>query len=245
MYFSVVVMVGFLVRTLKNSDQQEKINYLQIFLIVFLTIIFFAFFEQRFFFLPLFINNYVNANILGFQVPTPWFNMINPLVVILTGTILSKHWLRKKTSNNKTTFFPKFYLAFSFLSLSFFIIAYGISINQKALPSVYIIFFYIFCSLGEIILIPASLSLISKLSKKTQKSFFIGVFYLTMAFAQPLAGYISLLVIVKGPIQEKIPVSYVSSFSTMGATILLVIILIFVFERIKPIHKIFKVEVNK
>jgi proton-dependent oligopeptide transporter, POT family len=140
------------------------------------------------------INNNIPATIISkkdneVQIPATWFLILNSLFIITFAPLFSKWWESKY--NPKPA--AKYAIGLFFLAIGFGILAYGASgIPQGAKTAsvsiVWLIFAYLFHTLGELCVSPVGLSYVSKLVPPRMIAFMFGVWYLALAIGNKTSG---------------------------------------------------------
>ncbi len=140
------------------------------------------------------INNNIPATIIRkkdneVQIPATWFLILNSLFIITFAPLFSKWWESKY--NPKPA--AKYAIGLFFLAIGFGILAYGASgIPQGAKTAsvsiVWLIFAYLFHTLGELCVSPVGLSYVSKLVPPRMIAFMFGVWYLALAIGNKTSG---------------------------------------------------------
>ncbi|MBI9042371.1 peptide MFS transporter [Lutibacter sp.] len=140
------------------------------------------------------INNNIPATIIRkkdneVQIPATWFLILNSLFIIAFAPLFSKWWESKY--NPKPA--AKYAIGLFFLAIGFGILAYGASgIPQGAKTAsvsiVWLIFAYLFHTLGELCVSPVGLSYVSKLVPPRMIAFMFGVWYLALAIGNKTSG---------------------------------------------------------
>ncbi|GAA0220048.1 peptide MFS transporter [Metaclostridioides mangenotii] len=134
---------------------------------------------------------FVNMFVGGFEVPLAWFDSLNALVCIVLGPVLAALWIKlSKRPQGDMSLFRKTGLGLIFLGLAFLMlvgaeITRGIGAAATAKASiVWIIFFGILLSCGEMLFSPLGNSFVSKFAPKK----YLGVLMGVWTFATFLAG---------------------------------------------------------
>jgi POT family proton-dependent oligopeptide transporter len=140
------------------------------------------------------INNNIPATIIRkkdneIQIPATWFLILNSLFIIAFAPLFSKWWESKY--NPKPA--AKYAIGLFFLAIGFGFLAYGASgIPQGAKTAsvsiVWLIFAYLFHTLGELCVSPVGLSYVSKLVPPRMIAFMFGVWYLALAIGNKTSG---------------------------------------------------------
>lgn len=125
------------------------------------------------------------------EVTTSWFSILNSFFIIAFASMFSKWWDSKYNPSAAV----KYGLGLIIMGLGFAILAYG----AKVIPSgaeagavrvsmIWLIFAYLFHTLGELCLSPVGLSYVSKLVPGRMIAFMFGMWYLAIAIGNKLAG---------------------------------------------------------
>ena len=123
------------------------------------------------------------------QIPATWFLILNSLFIIAFAPLFSKWWESKY--NPKPA--AKYAIGLFFLGIGFAFLAYGSSgIPQGAktasVSMAWLIFAYLFHTLGELCVSPVGLSYVSKLVPPRMIAFMFGVWYLALAIGNKTSG---------------------------------------------------------
>lgn len=176
----------------------EKDRILVIFSLSFFVIFFWSAFEQAGVSLTFFAENSVNRLIpaLNFVIPTPWFQSINPLFILLLAPIFAILWLKLKNRNLEPSIPLKMTIGLIMLSLSFVVLlpaAQMIDAGSSTVSPIYLVAVYFIMTLGELCLSPIGLSMVSKLSPIRFSCLMMGVWFLSTASSNIIAGLLSSL----------------------------------------------------
>jgi len=123
------------------------------------------------------------------EVGASWFGILNSFFIITLAPFFSKWWESKYNPSAAM----KYGLGLILLGLGFAILAYGTaSIPQGAktasVSMAFLIFAYLFHTMGELCLSPVGLSYLSKLVPGRMIGFMFGIWYLAIAIGQKTAG---------------------------------------------------------
>lgn len=176
---------------LKLSSEKKKLIAAMI--LIFLSIVFFAFFEQAGGSLALFAKNNLDDKLLFFHIdPNIVNNGANALFVILFAPLLGLLWVwldKKKIEPNTVV---KFGISFVLLALSFYILyTTRVFANAEGMTSLNVFTgAYFVMTLSELCLSPIGLSMITSLSPRHLAGMMMGLWFLASAYGQYLAGII-------------------------------------------------------
>ena len=132
--------------------------------------------------------------ILGFQIPSSWFQSFNPFFIFLFAPLLDIFWMRQGKRGTEPSSVSKMAIGCIILGLSFIIMVFGISMMSGGKGSW---FWPVLCTLmltiGELYLSPIGLSLVTKVSPARIVSLMMGMWLMASFFGNILSGYIGLL----------------------------------------------------
>jgi len=157
------------------------------------SVVFWAFFEQAGSSLNLFTDRNVDREVLGLVVPAAVFQAVNPLFILIFGPLFAALWVALGARN--PTIPLKFGLGILQLGLGYVALFYGawISRDHGSVALVWLVLGYLFHTTGELCLSPVGLSMITKLSPPRMTGMMMGVWFLSISFAQYVAGLLARL----------------------------------------------------
>ena len=125
------------------------------------------------------------------EVPITWFAILNSLFIIIFAPLFSKWW----DSRYNPPASVKYFLGLALLGIGFGFLAFGArnvpaGADSASLSMIWLVFAYLFHTLGELCLSPMGLSYLSKLIPTRMIAFMFGVYYLAVAIGNKLAHYI-------------------------------------------------------
>jgi POT family proton-dependent oligopeptide transporter len=139
--------------------------------------------------LNLFADRYVRLELLGIKLYASWFVSIQAAFVILLSPIFAWLWVRLGPRQPSSP--AKFALALLFVGLAFVLLMPAGAIAQggvKVSP-LWLVVAYFIEELGELCLSPVGLSVVTKLAPRRVVGLFMGVFFLSNALGNKLAGW--------------------------------------------------------
>ena len=125
------------------------------------------------------------------EVPITWFAILNSLFIIIFAPLFSKWW----DSRYNPPASVKYFLGLVLLGIGFGFLAFGArgvpaGADSASLSMMWLVFAYLFHTLGELCLSPMGLSYLSKLIPARMIAFMFGVYYLAVAIGNKLAHYV-------------------------------------------------------
>ena len=189
---SVILYFGYILLFEKlDKEEKNKIKVIGIFFLA--SAMFYAGYEQQGSSLTLFADRYTDRFIGSFEFPSGWFQTVPAGAVIIFVPIFAWLWvwLSKRNLNPSTP--VKLSFGLIFMGLGYAVMMGGSMIivaGSKALPT-WLIFTYIFHTFGEICLYPIGLSAVSKLSPKRLIGQMMGIWFMSLALGNLIAGLFS------------------------------------------------------
>ena len=186
----ILIVLSFL--TFQSKGEERKAMLAILIMLPFVTA-FFASFEQAGASMNLFTDRYIDRFVFSFEVPTTWFQSLNPFFVVVLAPFFSLLW-RFLGKLGKDPLTPmKFVFALFQVGVSFWFLKMAVNeaiLGNKASMS-WLIFAYLFQTMGELCLNPVGLSMITKLAPARFASFLMSCFFLSIAFANLMAQQVA------------------------------------------------------
>jgi POT family proton-dependent oligopeptide transporter len=134
---------------------------------------------------------YIEYQATETEVPVTWFAILNSLFIIIFAPLYTKWW----DSRYNPPASVKYFLGLFLLGLGFAFLAFGArnvpsGADSASLSMAWLVFAYLFHTLGELCLSPMGLSYLSKLIPARMIAFMFGVYYLAIAIGNKLAHYV-------------------------------------------------------
>ena len=122
------------------------------------------------------------------EVPVTWFAILNSLFIIIFAPLFTKWW----DSRYNPPASVKYFLGLFLLGVGFAFLAFGArnlptGAEKATLSMAWLVFAYLFHTLGELCLSPMGLSYLSKLVPARMIAVMFGVYYLAIAIGNKLA----------------------------------------------------------
>lgn len=212
-YTAALIVPAFVISD-KSLTTIERQRIWVIYIIAFFVIFFWSAFEQAGISLTYFAAEQTNREILGWTMPTSWFQSFNAVFVILLAPLFAQLWLALGAKNREPSSPVKQAIGLLLLALGYLIIAVGV---QGVEPGVkvsilWLAGLYFIHTMGELCLSPIGLSMVNKLSPVRFASLLMGVWYLSMATANKLAGALSTLYPEEGKVKSLMGIEIASLF---------------------------------
>jgi POT family proton-dependent oligopeptide transporter len=175
---------------LLTDDEKDRIRVILI-LAVF-TMFFWAAFEQAGGLMTLYTDEKVDRHLFGFEIPTSWFQSVNPAFIVLLGPIAATMWrvLGERGKEPSTPTKMGLGLIVMGTGFLFMILASMQSTGGHKASLFLIVAAYVFHTMGELCLSPVGLSMVTKLAPVRLGSLMMGVWFGSNFFANLAAGFI-------------------------------------------------------
>jgi POT family proton-dependent oligopeptide transporter len=164
-----------------------------IFILSFFVIFFWMAFEQAGASLTVFADRQTDRDLLGWTVPASWFQSVNAVAIVLFAPLFAWMWQKLGRRGLDPSTPVKMSLGFVFLGLGYLVIAFGVKGVDPAMKvsMMWLVSLYLLHTFGELCLSPIGLSAVSRLSPPRFASLMMGVWYLSSATANKMAGVLS------------------------------------------------------
>jgi proton-dependent oligopeptide transporter, POT family len=191
---SLVILLVVIYFLLKEKPAQRN-KMIACLVLILISVGFWAIYNQTFTSLMLYADRNMNKEFLGFTIDAEFTQFFNPFFIILLSPFLSRLWiyLSKNKSNPSTP--TKFSFGVLFMALGFFFLGLGgVYFGQNGEISPYwLVGSYFLQTIGELLLSPIGLAMITMLSPKHLVGMMMGVWFLTQAAAFAIGGGLATL----------------------------------------------------
>ena len=182
-------------RTSRPLTREEIDRVIVIVVITLFVSIFWAGYEQGGGLMNLFTDRSTDRHLLGYEIPTTWYQAVNSGFIFLLAPVFAALWPRlalagKEPSTGRKMAYALLILASSFVLL--FLAARRAEVAGRA-GMLWIVGAYFLQTVGELMLSPVGLSMVTKLAPERYASALMGVWFLSNAAGNKLAGSIGAL----------------------------------------------------
>jgi len=172
-----------------TTDDWKRIAAIVVFFLV--AILFWGAYEQAGSTLNLFADRYTRLDLFGVSFPSSWFQSVPPIFVILLAPLFAWLWLRLGPREPSVP--AKFAFGLFFMALSFLVLVPAGAMAQSGegvrVSPWWLIVSYMLSEFGELCLSPVGLSAVTKLAPVKIVGVMMGVWFLSNAFGNKLAGW--------------------------------------------------------
>jgi proton-dependent oligopeptide transporter, POT family len=172
-----------------SADEWKRIGAIVIFFLV--ATLFWGAYEQQGSTLNLFADRYTRLDIFGFSFPSSWFQSVPPIFVVIFAPIFAWMWVRLGPREPSVP--AKIALGVLFMGLGFLVLVPAGAMAQAdggtRISPLWLIAVYLLAEFGEVCLYPVGLSAVTKVSPVRIVGLMMGVWFLSNAFGNKLAGW--------------------------------------------------------
>jgi POT family proton-dependent oligopeptide transporter len=185
-----VVIGAALAITVLGTHGDERKRVIALFIVVFFVIFFWAAYEQTGSSMNLFADKNTNLRVGSFNIPSSWFQSVNPAVIVLFAPIFAWMWTSLGRAKREPSTALKMVLGLALLATGFlFMVMGGSRADTGVLVSPFwLVAAYTFHTMGELCLSPVGLSYVTKVAPVKFASLLMGVWFLANAAANKIAG---------------------------------------------------------
>jgi len=179
-----------------------------------LNIMFWAVYEQQGNTLQLFADQNTDWHVFGWEMPSTWFQSLNPAFIFLLAPLLDRRSAQLAGQGKTRSSIGKMAFGAGLLGASFLVLIVAVSGLESTvkISFLWLALCTLIYTLGELYLSPIGLSLVTKVSPPRLVGMMMGMWFLATFFGNYLSGYI-------GTYYEKMPKdSFFLLLAVLGAT---------------------------
>lgn len=159
------------------------------------SVLFWAAFEQQGNTIALWAENFTNRNVslfgANFEIPTTWFQALNPLMIFLFTPPLVAFWSRMAQADREPQTIVKLATGCFGVSLSYLVMTVAAWTSDAARVSpLWLLFYFALITLSELLFSPIILSLASHVAPHGSRGLTMGLWFLTIFCGNLLSGWI-------------------------------------------------------
>ena len=221
-------------------DKTDKLRLLICFILIIGSTLFWSSFEQQPTSFNLFADRYTDLNVLGFEIPSIWFQSLNPLFILILAPIVSIIWVKLGNRGLEPSSMAKFALGMLLAAAGFMLMIFAsksILGSDGGLASpLWLVGSLLLLTLGELALSPVGLSSMTKLAPTGMQGQMMGLFFASIAMGNLVAAFFG------GHVSADKIEGLPALFTTM--TIFLVVTAVILLVLAKPINNMLKKSEN-
>lgn len=162
------------------------------------SVLFWAAFEQQGNTIALWAENFTNRDISVFgrhlEIPTSWFQALNPLMIFLFTPPLVALWSRMAQQGREPATIVKLAMGCFGVALSYFVMTLAAWTGDAArISPLWLLLYFVIITVSELMFSPIVLSLASYVAPQNTRGLTMGVWFLTIFAGNLLSGWIGAL----------------------------------------------------
>ncbi|MDC9722471.1 MAG: peptide MFS transporter [Urechidicola sp.] len=183
--------VGLLMMIYQDLKSQiEKDRFLVVLLSFLLVIVFWGAFEQAGGLMNVYTNTKTDRILFGWEVPTPMFQGLNAGFILLFAVWVANLWAKRKLKNKEASSLFKMASGTIIMGLGFVFMIFAVRDYEANGSSAmyWLVFAYLFHTIGELSSSPVSLSFVTKLAPAKYASLMMGLYFAATGLGGKVAG---------------------------------------------------------
>jgi len=173
--------------------RHQKNRMIVIFVLTFFTLLFWVPYVQSTSSMAIFALDYTDRLLGSFEIPPQWIMSSESLFLILLAPILSKLYPflqkhKKDPSSSTKTSLSLFSLALCFVVMMYASFHIPDGAKEAWINPGYMVLAYLFMAIGEMLLAPIGLSMVSQLSPKRYTALLMGLWYVFVGLSYYIGG---------------------------------------------------------
>lgn len=183
LYFAGIFVFG-------NLNEDEKKRLYALFLICVASACFWAGFEQAGSSLNLFGRDYTDRMVGTFEIPPAWFQSVNSIFIVILSPFFAALWINLGKRMWDPSYGVKCAIGLVIMGSGFLVMFFAAQYAASGLKVApyWLVMTYFLHTVGELCLSPTALAAVSKLAPKRFAGQMMGVFVLTYAIGNVIAG---------------------------------------------------------
>ncbi len=175
--------------------REERDRLIALLVVFAFTILFWMGFEQTASSMNFFAANRTDRVVAGFEVPAPWFQSVNPAVLVLAAPLFASLWTALARRGREPSTPTKMAIALVLVSAGFvfMVLAARRGAGGALVSPWWLVVAYSFHTFGELCLSPIGLSFVTKLAPAKMVALLMGLWFFATAIAEFLAGQLAAL----------------------------------------------------
>lgn len=183
--------VGLLMMIYQSLDTQiDKDRFLVILLSFSIVIIFWGAFEQAGGLMNVYTEQKTDRMLLGWEIPTPMFQGLNSGFILLFAVWVANIWAKRKLKGKEASSLFKMATGTMIMGLGFVFMIFAVREyeNNGSSAMYWLVFAYLFHTIGELSSSPVSLSFVTKLAPVKYASLMMGLYFASTGLGGKVAG---------------------------------------------------------
>jgi proton-dependent oligopeptide transporter, POT family len=144
--------------------------------------------------LSIFAKGRVDRAVLGFEVPTAWLALVNPIAIIILAPLFGRLWSWLELRGRNPLAIDKFATSLALLAAGYALLGF-VGADEAGTPAapvrlIWPLTFYLVLGISELLLQPVALAQIGRYAPRRLEAMVVGLWYLSIAAGGLFAGLI-------------------------------------------------------
>ncbi len=182
--FTFLIMYAF------KFERQARNRLIALIILITSSIVFWAIFFQLFISINLFVERNVDRQLFHFTIPAVNFISLEAIFIIALGLPFAYMWQRLHKRKVHPSYSIKFALAMFTTALAMGLLMLGIHFTPGSgmTQAFWVVIVYFFVTVGELLLSPIGLSMVTELAPKQLTGLMMGIWFMALGFGGSLGG---------------------------------------------------------
>lgn len=191
--FGAILVIGVILYSVIKLPPHDRDRIFAALFLIFVSIVFWALFEQAGNSLSLFTDREVDRHMFGWEVPASMFQSLNSIYILLFAPLFAGLWTLLGQRGLEPSAPMKFGLGVVQVGLGFLVLVWGAETigADSAVPVILIFLIYMLHTTGELCLSPVGLSSMNRLAPAHMASLIMGTWFFATSTGNFAAGLIS------------------------------------------------------
>lgn len=210
--------------------------------LILISVVFWAIYFQLFFSMNLFIERDVNRHLFHFVLPTPLFISLESIFIVLLGPYFANLWHRLARKQKNPGIPLKFSLSLFALFIAFAIAYLGTILkgSDGLVDKLYIVIAYFFVTVGELLISPIGLTMITILVPTELVALMMGVWFVALGLGIKLGGVMAELAAIPKHMHLPNQISAIYGHAFLVYAIISLIVAILALAGIPALNRLIK-----
>ncbi len=206
-----------------SSRGEELKRVIALCLIVFFVVFFWAAYEQAGSSMNIFADRHTNRTIGSFEIPTGWFQSIQPAALLMLAPVMAGLWQWLAARGKEPSTALKITMGLAVIGVAFlFMVAAGRGVDSGVKVSAFfLVATYTLSEVGELMVSPVGLSYVTKVAPARLGALMMGIFFLSNSAANKIAG---MLAEVSARMSSQASFYAIPVASSLGAALLMLLL---------------------
>ncbi|EPF5517464.1 oligopeptide:H+ symporter, partial [Yersinia enterocolitica] len=177
-----------------KMSRKDRARLLVCFILLVSAAFFWSAFEQKPTSFNLFANDYTDRMVMGFEIPTVWFQSINALFIILLAPVFSWAWPALAKKKIQPSSITKFVIGILCAAAGFAVMMYAaqhvLSSGGAGVSPLWLVMSILLLTLGELCLSPIGLATMTLLAPDRMRGQVMGLWFCASSLGNLAAGLI-------------------------------------------------------